>query len=124
MQLLIIVKDEENGLSKVEYPEGDILNCNGKFQVAIDYVIENKVEYKFKITSNNGEEKEVLIYEENMEIFSELEKNGKTVDDLNEYGITISRSGYDQYGGYNELHSLGMGSGTNINRNTFVLTID
>ena len=64
MQLLIIVKDEESGLNRIEYPDGDVLNCNGKKQVAIDYTIEYGVEYIFKIISNNGNVTEKRIYEE------------------------------------------------------------
>ena len=64
IQILITIKDEENGLNKIEYPDGDILNCNGKKQIGIDYIIECGVEYVFKITSNNGYVKEVKIYEE------------------------------------------------------------
>ncbi len=60
----------------------------------------------------------------NIDIFKELTDSNKTVDDLSEYGMTVSRKGKNQYAGYNELNSLGMGSGTGVNRNTFTLTID
>ncbi len=63
MQLSITIKDEENGLNKIKYPNGDVLNCNGENQIGIDYIIECGVEYTFEITSNNGYVKEVKIYE-------------------------------------------------------------
>lgn len=61
---------------------------------------------------------------ENKNIFKELEENNKTVNDLAEYGMTVKRSGKNEYAGYNELYHLGQGSGAGINRNTFTLTID
>ena len=64
IQLVITIKDEENGIDKIEYPNGEILYCNGKKEIAIDYTIENEVEYIFKITSQNGYVKEIPIYEE------------------------------------------------------------
>ena len=63
MQILITVIDEKNGIDKIEYPNGDILQCNGKNKIAIDYTIEIGMEYVFKIKSNNGYVKEMLIYE-------------------------------------------------------------
>ena len=59
----------------------------------------------------------------NIEIFEELEKNGKTVNELAEYGMTVTRVGADQ-SDYNQLHKLGQGSGRGIHNNTFTLTID
>lgn len=64
MAILITIKDEKNGISQIEYPDGDILQCNGRNEIAIDLEINSNEEYKFKITSNNGYVKEVLIYEE------------------------------------------------------------
>lgn len=122
-QLLLVVRDEENGLDKIEYDNGDILKCNGKNQVGIDYTIEDEMKYMYKVISNNGYEKEIPINGERLDIFGELQKNEKTVDDFPEYGMTISRTGSHQYD-RNELYCLGMGSGTGVNRNTFVLTID
>ena len=63
-QIIITIKDNKNGINKIEYPNGEILECNGKNEVGIDYTIEKEVEYKFKVTSSNGYEKEIIIYEE------------------------------------------------------------
>lgn len=65
MQILITIKDNKNGLKEIEYPDGDILKCEEKSQIAIDYTIEYEVEYIFKITSKNGYIKEVAIKEDN-----------------------------------------------------------
>ena len=68
IQILIKIKDEEIALNKIEYPNGDILNCNGKNQIGIDYTIEIGIEYIFKIISVNGEEKESRIKIEDTDI--------------------------------------------------------
>ena len=64
IDILIIVKDENNGIKEIEYPNGDILNCNGKNEIGIDFVIDRNEEYIFKITSNSGYMKEEVICEE------------------------------------------------------------
>lgn len=64
LKLVIKIKDEKNGIDMVQYPDGEILKCNEKNQIGIDYTIEYGVEYIFKITSNNNYEKVVSIYEE------------------------------------------------------------
>lgn len=124
IQLFIIVKEEESGLNEIEYPDGDILNCNGRNYIGIDYTIDNIGEYKFNITSNNGDSKEVIIREEDIDLFGVLANDNKTVDDFGEYGVTISRSGRNEHGGYHQLYSVGMGSTKGTNYNTFILTID
>lgn len=74
-------------------------------------------DFETGIASNN-------VTKGNIDIFKELTDSNKTVDDLSEYGMTVSRKGKNEYKGYNELNSLGMGSGSGVNRNTFTLTID
>lgn len=63
---------------------------------------------------------------ENINIFRELENNNKTVNDLEEYGMTVNRIGKSEtnYFPYNKLYKLGQGSRSGINNNTFTLTID
>lgn len=63
IQLVITIKDEENGIDKIEYPNGDKLDCNGEKEITINYTIENELEYIFKITSQNGYVKEIPICE-------------------------------------------------------------
>lgn len=53
---------------QIKYPDGEILKCNGNNEVGINLEIDSGVEYKLKITSNNGYEKEVSIYEEKSQI--------------------------------------------------------
>ena len=61
--------------------------------------------------------------QQNTNIFEELQKNNKTVDDLAEYGITITRVGADQ-SDYHEIGKLGQGSSTGEHHNICTLTID
>lgn len=72
----------------------------------------------FEKRLNKNEEKE-----ENIEIFKELEKNSKTINNLEEYGISYTCKGAVQ-SQYLDLYSLGFGSGSGINRNEFSLNID
>ena len=67
IQILIIINGEM-GLNKIEFPDGDILNCNGKNNIGIDYIIEIDIEYIFKIISSNGEEKVERIQIKNSDI--------------------------------------------------------
>lgn len=64
VSILIHVKDEENGLSRIEFPDQDaiIVLDNKKEEKAIDYQVETGIEYKIKITSESGEVREEIIY--------------------------------------------------------------
>ena len=55
INIVIIVKDEINGIKEVQMPDGTIYPYNKKEQVGIDYLVELGVEYKVKITSESGE---------------------------------------------------------------------
>ncbi len=59
--ILIKVSDEENGLKEIQSPDGTIINAKGKKKLAIDYKVEKEKEYKFKLVSETGEEKEEII---------------------------------------------------------------
>ena len=64
VKILITIKDKENGIKQIQYPDGDIAYYTGqdqKEEVGIDYTVTLGVEYKFKITSGNGQEKEETI---------------------------------------------------------------
>lgn len=61
VKILIKITNDKNGIDQVIYPDGDILYCKGKEKVAIDYIVQIGVEYKFKIIAMNGEEKEGII---------------------------------------------------------------
>jgi hypothetical protein len=53
--ILITFSDYENGISKVETPDGQVIETNGKNVVAIDYVAEFAKTYLFKMYDQNGE---------------------------------------------------------------------
>lgn len=57
LQVLVTVKDIENGLRTIEYNDGHIQQANGLKSVSRDCILQLGVEYKVKITSKNGEEK-------------------------------------------------------------------
>lgn len=67
-QILIIVKSTENAIREIQYPNGDILKCNGKNQIGIDYTIDAGVEYIFKIKSEDGNIKEERIFEKKLNL--------------------------------------------------------
>lgn len=86
---------------------------------------------KYRITKDsnyvNFDEWEVEMLkrpEEGIDIFGELVKNNKTINDLEEYGMTINHEGSNEESGYNDLYYLGQGSHSGINNNCFTLTID
>ena len=58
----IHIQDKENGIAKIEFPDGTI-ECFGRTEYAKDNCeVEIGVEYKVKITSKSGETKEEIIY--------------------------------------------------------------
>lgn len=60
--LLITIRDKENGIKKVELPDREAMIYNGKKEeIEINYVVQLGVEYKIKITSENGEERKEII---------------------------------------------------------------
>ena len=62
VKVLIHIQDKENGLSKIEFSNGESIDCFGKKEYAIDnFEAEMGKEYKVKITSSNGETKEETI---------------------------------------------------------------
>ena len=62
VQILIKTSDKENGLSKIECDNGNIIEFyNTKQERAIDYTVKLGTEYKFKIISGNGQEIEQIV---------------------------------------------------------------
>ena len=59
--ILLTITDKENGLQQVEFPDGNIIYCNGNEEFAKDYEVQLGVEYKVKITSKGGQVKEETI---------------------------------------------------------------
>lgn len=62
IKILIKVSDNKTGIKRIKYPDGYVLECNGKNEVAIDYTIQLEKEYKFLIESESGEKDEKKIY--------------------------------------------------------------
>lgn len=60
-KILIKVTDESNGIDKIELPDGDILKCNGRTNVGMDYVVKDGEDYVFKVINTKGSEKEETI---------------------------------------------------------------
>ena len=62
VQILIKVSDTENGLNKIQCPNGNIIECYGaKQEKAIDYTVQIGTEYKFKIISSSGTEQDETV---------------------------------------------------------------
>lgn len=59
--ILVIISDKEKGLDRIEFPDGEIIYCNGQKEVAKDYTVKLGENYIVKITSISGEEKEETI---------------------------------------------------------------
>lgn len=64
VEMLIYIKDKENGIKKIECPDGNVITYNGKERkehIAIDYDAKLGDEIIFKITSGDGEESKKTI---------------------------------------------------------------
>lgn len=51
---ILVYINDENGIEYVETPDGNIINGNGKTQLAIDYKVDRDSEYSFKIKKKNS----------------------------------------------------------------------
>ena len=61
-QILIKVRDSENGINKIECSNGNVIECFGiKQEKSIDYTIEVGTEYTYKVISVSGKEKKETI---------------------------------------------------------------
>lgn len=60
-KILIKVTSVE-GIEQIEFPDGDILYCNNKMQVGIDYDIVGDTEYNFKIKEVGKEKVTETVY--------------------------------------------------------------
>ena len=45
-----------NGIETIQFPDGDILNCNGKKEIGIDYEVDEGVDYIFIAKNSKGNE--------------------------------------------------------------------
>ena len=59
LKILILVKND-NGIEKIQFPDGEELYCNDKNIVGIDYEVENNKQYEFVIKSKEQEENFIL----------------------------------------------------------------
>ncbi len=76
LKILVVATDEENGIKQIQLPNGDILKCNGKNRVAIDYVIETDGTYEFEVTTTNEKK-----------FTQDIEVNDKFKEDVFSYEI-------------------------------------
>ena len=61
-QILIKIRDNENGIDRVECVNGNVIQCYGtREEKGIDQEIEVGTEYKFKVISVSGKEREETI---------------------------------------------------------------
>ena len=97
-KILITVTNVE-GIETIQFPDGDILYCNNKKTVGIDYEIKDRESYDFIIKSEGNEEKTETIYWEIPKIKGEyILKDGIY---LNKPDLTGYKSEYTRYLGYN-----------------------
>lgn len=97
-KILIIVTDVE-GIETIQFPDGDILYCNNRKTVGIDYEVENEVQYDFIIKTEGKEEKTETVYWEIPRIKGEyILKDGIY---LNKPNLTGYKSEYTRYLSYN-----------------------
>ena len=81
IQILIKVKDSENGIDKIECSNGNIIECFGtKQEKSIDYTIEVGTEYIYKVISTSGKEREETILIEPEIIIGEAYIGTSTTD--------------------------------------------
>lgn len=92
LKILVTAKDTENGINKLIYLTEDgqekEINCYGKTQVTLDYIVRQNGEYEFKIISQNNQEiTETLVVDDNYRnnvigIYVSTEKNIDTQGDV------------------------------------------
>ena len=129
----IIAHIEQNSIEIGNIIENETINIEENIEEDKPYIVneELKPDTTYKITivvvENNGKihkgMKEFKTRKENFDVYGKIQNDEKTVNDLEEYGITYSIKGKYEYK-HNELYDLGMGSDTGINSNVFTLNID
>lgn len=88
------------------------LNANEKYDLVVIVVEGNGNIHKGT--------KSFTTRKENIDVYGEIQNSGKS---LEEYGITYTKQGLDQYD-YNKVYQLGMGSWSGTNSNTYTLKIN
>lgn len=84
IKILIIAKNEK-GIKSIKYPGGDVLKCNGKKQVGIDYEVTKNGIYKFNIIDieNKEIEKDIVIDQIDklppLDFIPTAKRNGKSI---------------------------------------------
>ena len=129
----IIAHIEQNSIEIGNIMENETINIEENIEEDKPYIVneELKPDTTYKITivvvENNGKihkgMKEFKTRKENFDVYGKIQNDEKTVNDLEEYGITYSIKGKNEYN-HNELYDLGMGSYSGINSNVFTLNID
>lgn len=60
-KILIKVSDKSNGINTIQYPNGDIKNCDGQKELEIEYEVEEGIDYVFIAKNTNGIEKREVV---------------------------------------------------------------
>ena len=97
-KILITVTDVE-GIETIQFPNGDILYCNNKKTVGIDYEVESEVQYDFIIKPQGKDEKTETVYWEIPRIKGEYVLKNEIY--LNKPDLTGYKSEYTRYLSYN-----------------------
>ena len=106
-KILITVTSVE-GIETIQFPDGDILNCNNKKIVGIDYEVEDRQSYDFVIKQEGKEEKTETIYWEIPRIKGEyILNNGIYVYKPNLEGYKNEYTRYLAYDGENMTPEIG-----------------
>lgn len=84
-KILVKITDDINGIKKVEYPDGFVVNCEGdqkRTTFAVDYEAELAKEYIFKVTDGRGVEtdKKIVIINNYTVSISDITQTGFKVN--------------------------------------------
>ena len=112
IKILLTIANRESGLQQIEFPDGNIIYCNGNEEVAKDYEVQLGVEYKVKITSRDGQIKEETILIEDY--------YHKITKDLGE-GVNIDNKAIKT--AYNKPYQATITAGDEYKMNTITVTM-
>ena len=66
------------GIKEIKYPTGDIISCNGKVDVGVDWKVSKNQKYEFTLKDVNDTEKKYTFYSPGVHV--ELTKNDINID--------------------------------------------
>lgn len=90
--MAIIEFDSKNGIEYIKYVKDDeiVLQCNGKKNIAIDYDVEDKKEYMFKVKEIDKEEEQYVLYVKIDSQISEFQESEYFI--IKEGGVELTRN--------------------------------